>query len=552
MPPTLTTFGDAAPSVPQVNTPYQIAPLALRADASLTAAAELEINLPVTTAFAPAISDAPAVTDTFSVDPAPPLSAPDVTLIMALPDEVPPSSAVPMILSAGAQELLILGPSLPLLSQIPGQVAPISITPPLSGVGAIVSNAGMPPTLTAFGDAAPSLAPMDTPYPIAPLALRANASPTAAAALQMDVFVTMGVAPAVTLAPALADIVRTGAAPRLPATHAALILDLPTAAPRLDAGPAVSSANVREVTVSSLPLITQMPDETGSVSAVPPLSDIGTICPSVGMPPTLVILRNAAPRPPQMVGLQDISVPAPSVDTPVTLAALGEHLVNMVRMPPAVSRIGKEVQRLTGADFSIWNLGPAITTDAADEAIRKRLQEAVELEDARRRKAAIEGGTSEIDNAARAAAFETLRLRNDWVGEDNQGYLTIPDEAIRAVGLTRAELVTPSAQDALRAMGDDQLDRFDPVFKDQSGRVPFRFDQGAIRLDARFPIGLQNDVAKWSADPQFQSFFARLWPHLQADREQSITQPIETLPAQERNPARRDPGMFSRGSGIGG
>jgi len=293
-----------------------------------------------------------------------------------------------------------------------------------------------------------------------------------------------------------------------------------------------------------------MDDETGSGSAVLPLSDIGTIYPSVGMPPTLVILRNAAPRPPQMVGLQDISVAAPSVDTPVTLAALGEHLVNVVRMPPAISRIGKEVQRLTGAEFSIWNLGPAITTDAADEA--KRLQEAVELEDARRRKAGIQCGISEIDNAARAAAFETLRLRNDWVGEDNQGYLTIPDEAIRAVGLTRAELVTPSAQDALRAMGDDQLDRFDPVFKDQSGRVPFRFDQGAILLDARFPIGLQNDVAKWSADPQFQSFFARLWPHLQADREQSITQPIETLPAQERNSARSDPGMFSGGSGIGG
>jgi hypothetical protein len=144
------------------------------------------------------------------------------------------------------------------------------------------------------------------------------------------------------------------------------------------------------------------------------------------------------------------------------------------------------------------------------------LKAALEREEARRRSADSEEAAKRDRQMANAAAFEALRRLDEWLGQDDEGRYTVPDAALRATGLNRADLNTPVAQTALEAIGFAQVDRLDPVLDDRSGRPVFHIVDGVIRLDGRFSRDLCNDVARWSDSPHFRAFVIRIWPELRA------------------------------------
>jgi hypothetical protein len=254
----------------------------------------------------------------------------------------------------------------------------------------------------------------------------------------------------------------------------------------------------------------------------------------------MVAIGNAAPyqRP---VNVPHICpVPAPQIDTAPTIAAVGRQVATPVSVPQVIIGIGKHLQRVPVAGPAIWALGQMVTADPLDEATGKRLRDIVGPEEAKR-DAATQSNTSALAIAVHAAAFDALRLRDDWVGQDDRGTFTLSDEALHSAGLSRRDLATTAVQDALEAIGSEQVDRFNPVFNDFSGVAPFRFDQGAIRLNARFPVGLRNDVARWSTDPQFMSFFAKVWPNLRTDN--ANTPPRRVAASKTEFLARAKPAM---------
>ncbi|KQN80538.1 hypothetical protein [Sphingomonas sp. Leaf62] len=152
--------------------------------------------------------------------------------------------------------------------------------------------------------------------------------------------------------------------------------------------------------------------------------------------------------------------------------------------------------------------------DADDRRTQQRLVEVLKREEARRSDADIGEKAQRNRQLFNAAAFEALRLHDEWPDQDERGYFTVSDAALKASGLSRADLDTPAAQTVLEAIGFSQVDRLDPVINDWSGQSPFRVEDGAIRLDDRFPPELRDDVARWSDHLPFRALVSRVWPAL--------------------------------------
>ena len=206
--------------------------------------------------------------------------------------------------------------------------------------------------------------------------------------------------------------------------------------------------------------------------------------------------------------------------------------------PPKTLRIGAQAPRLRHPQFKLLDVGQAIVTDAIDNAIEADLNRVIEREAERRSEAAKERtfepsaltgfplqpnayaprAAPQMSAAASAAALDALRRRDDWVSWDERGHYTVPQNTLMEVGLTPADLVLPAVQAALEAIGTEQRDRFDPVFNEPYDGTPFQRAPGGLRLDGRFPTTLQADVARWSADPHFQSFVHELWPSTRTER----------------------------------
>lgn len=410
----------------------------------------------------PAMVAAPAINDIAATTPVRARSMSDVPSVTALPAAAPRVVSVPPILSIEDQEQPVPYRASPPAIHHVGQAPPVSRRPALFSVETAAPKVGAAPALTTIGiDAVPRLS--------API-------PTDIVAISVE-------------------------APRI-GIHRSNLFEC--------GGDAM-------IPSLALPPISAIAREARPASSVPTLVSIGVMAPSLPTPSVVVAIGDAAPRQLQLNLPHGVPTPAPQIDAPPAITAVGRHIATPVRVPQTISSIGKQVQRAPVAAPTIWAIGQVVTADAADEATAKRLRAVLELEDAKRCDAVTQGDSSALANAVHAAAFDALRLRDDWVGQDEQGHFTVSDAALHAAGLRRSDLATLAAQQALEAIGNEQVDRFDPVFDDLSGQAPFHFDRGAIQLDARFPIGLQNDVIRWSSDPQFRSFFAKVWPHLQAN-----------------------------------
>lgn len=356
--------------------------------------------------------------------------------------------------------------------------------------------------------------------------------------IDTDVSEVMAVVPAMIDIPALADIPAADLVPRMSAPPSTPIIDLPAEVAQINDGPAITVASAPEGPPSgpALPAIVPLPGKAGAVHAPPSLWSIGKGAPKVEKLPALFGVGDPALSVPSD-GLNAISTAAPVMELVPVATPLNHHVVPIVQSPPVISRIGKPAPRLPAAESIIWDIGHGIAADSEDEATEKRLAEVVKQEAERRRQTAamaLDHGfevdatqphtevtasmrTMPVGPVVLADALDALRQRDEWIGPDEQGFLTFSDETLRAVGLTRADIIAPDVQVVLKGIGDQLVDRFDPVFEDRSGRTPFRFDQGALRLDLRFPAKLQADVVRWSADPHFRSFVAKVWPNVQID-----------------------------------
>lgn len=129
------------------------------------------------------------------------------------------------------------------------------------------------------------------------------------------------------------------------------------------------------------------------------------------------------------------------------------------------------------------------------------------------------------------APMKALRMRDDWVARAVDGTLIVSAETLKAVGLNAEQMVTPRVQRALEALEDHQSDRLDPVIISILGPPPFTSEAGRLVLDARFSNVLRADVRRWSGDPHFQAFVAKIWPNI--DR---------ILPSAGDEPMRSDAG----------
>lgn len=399
-------------------------------------------------------------------------------------------------------------------------------------------------------------------------------------AFETDVSATVPTAPAMNDLPDLVDTFSANPAPHQSGPDLPSVMPPPDAVPNIDAGPAISSYPAFDApNVGTLPPIIQVPREAPPVPTLPALAGIVATAAFVATPPRLVSVGKASrqtaplPRPARLeapapimmvppkamnVGtappriaqigkLHAILAPVPAFPAPPALLAVGDRLPVM-QGPPVLRHIGHQAPRLRNPLVTIWDIGPAMVTDAGDDAVEAQLKAAVEAIVAAREATAAQSfdpvasamvpqrrsaDKPALSEAARAVALEVLRLRDDWVRYDEQGYYTCSDEALGAADLTRADIMTPAAQAAIKAIGENQVDRFDPVFDEPSVRSPFRLDRGALRLDLRFAAKLQTDVTRWSSDPGFQSFVARIWPLTFTDR---VAAPDPLTPASGAQP----------------
>ena len=351
-------------------------------------------------------------------------------------------------------------------------------------------------------------------------------------------FEMVSIAPVKGNLPTLVDTMNAGLDPSLTGYGFPVTLALSADPPHLGDVPANLALRLPSAVRDgpALPIVTMLPDPVEPMPAVPGVSLIPPRAPTIATVQRLVRIGNAPPRMLQIGKLYAVAAPAPSLAAPSGLSAIGDDLPDLAA-PPALSRIGAAAPRLREPTSTIFDIGRRIATGAADEALEAQLNHAIEQEAARARNAAAEQSIDPMapeaplaarqdtgapraalaaSEAARAAALEALRQRDDWVSQDADGRFTVSDEALRAVGLSDAELVSPVVQAAIETIGNSQVDRFDPVFADLSGRPPFNIDQGALRLDERFPAKLQADITRWRADPQFQAFVDKIWPLVRA------------------------------------
>lgn len=298
--------------------------------------------------------------------------------------------------------------------------------------------------------------------------------------------------------------------------------------------PPISAAGNVAPSLETLPIV-QLQPAAPSLSSVPPLDATSSAidykaAPIVAVPPEIVILphRSASMESPPIVAA--IGSMAPVVEPITMLTAVDRREVEAMTMPPAINRLGAIAPRLSGVP-SLWDIGRPALDDPGDSDTVKRIDKLLEHEQLFRRDAA----SVQLDvNAVHAAAFEALRLRDEWLGQDNEGRYTVSEVALRATGLSRADLLGPEAQAALETIGFDQADRLDAVVEDRSGLPTFHINDGNIRLDDRFPIRLQEDVARWSGNPHFRAFVARVWPQFKPALE--ARPPVATV-VQDRGPA---------------
>ncbi len=345
--------------------------------------------------------------------------------------------------------------------------------------------------------------------------------------------------PTISDLPAMVDAFSAAPAPRLTGPDLPFIMPRPRAAPHLDAVPASLTMRLPSPVRGSPPVppVTVVSAPVEPMSSPPAVLAVAPRAPTIVAPPRPVRIGHAPPRMATIAKPYAVPAQAPSVETLPVLVPVGD-LLPVLSGPPKALRIGAQAPRLRDPQFTLLNVEQAIVTDAVDDAVEAHVNDVIEREAARRLQAAAERtvepyartalpqqpnahaprAAPPMSAAARAAALDALRQRDDWVSWDERGHYTVPQKALAEVGLTPAELVLPAIQAALEAIGTEQRDRFDAVFNEPYDGAPFQRLQGGLRLDGRFSATLQADVARWSANPHFQSFVEELWPLTRTER----------------------------------
>lgn len=321
----------------------------------------------------------------------------------------------------------------------------------------------------------------------------------------------------ISAAPAIADNI-----PQIDTLAASPAPSLPPI-PAVIATAAAHDGKATETGVAPPPTVTPA-GEADHIDDPPIVSSVGSGAPVTQIPASLAAIGIPPPRMAAPVMPHADARLAPIVEEVIAMKKLGREAPAMA-MPPEISRLSATAPRLAPTP-SLWRIGQKPSDDAADRDTVRLIEKLLREEEKRRRDAGVNAPVQSNINTTHAAAFEALRLRDEWLGRDEHGRYTVSDEALHATGLARDDLVTPAAQAALEEIGFGQVDRFDPVLNDQSGDQVFQVKGGVIRLDGRFPAALRNDVARWSDNLHFRAFVGQVWPEIRPALDQHPGAPV--------------------------
>ena len=449
-------------------------------------------------AAAPAVADQASLTETLSANPAPAIQSIDAASV---------TTAAPAPRVGDILEFRAASPSEAPIFRSPPQRdalpldAPVMTVPTVADAGTVALTMAEVP-LIAFSAPAPSSSSAPALAAVSP-AIDNEATPNAVLPTILDVG---------DCGPAMAALPFVAFLPPPPA-----LLSAPPSTALL---PAIDGKDTP--VLAEPPHIVTLTAETVCFDAPPVVSAIGSVAPAI---PTAASVAAIGFPPPRMVAPvlphADTRL-APVVEAVPALIALDLAEARGMALPPGISRLGSDAPRLAEVP-SLWRIGRKVSDDAVGRDTARRVEQLLEEEEARRRNG---GPVPPNVNAAHVAAFEMLRLRDEWTRQDEQGRYTVSEDALRAIGLSRADLGAPAAQAALEAIGMGQIDRLGPVIDDLSRQPPFHIEGGAIRLNDRFAASLREDVTRWSGDPHFRAFVGRVWPRLNVALE---AQPVPAI-----------------------
>lgn len=179
--------------------------------------------------------------------------------------------------------------------------------------------------------------------------------------------------------------------PRIAVSKDVPMFPLPPEVPHISAVPPISldTGPALQPSIPRVPSLVSVPAAVSPGASVPILSSIGGVVAKLPKPPALADIGKAPPILRGMGPLYDIGSSAPmTFDGLPGLTKVGDR-PPVIPAVPLVYRIGPAIPNMPSPRFALWDLGPAVTHDADDDAIERDLRAAVERETVRRQEVAF-------------------------------------------------------------------------------------------------------------------------------------------------------------------